>query len=68
MTDATTAVYLGDSVYVELEDGMLKLTTNNGHGATNTIFLEPEVYEALTLYVECRCPRMTAAIRRRNLP
>lgn len=59
MTDATTAVYLGDSVYVELEYGMLKLTTNNGYGATNTIFLEPEVYEALTLYVERRCRRRT---------
>ena len=43
--------YLGDSVYVELENGMLKLTTENGAGANNTIFMEPQVYEALELFV-----------------
>lgn len=48
--------YLGDSVYAELENGGLKLTTENGgpFGASNTIFLEPEVYEALVRYAE-RC-------------
>lgn len=44
--------YLGDGVYVEVESGMLKLTTENGIRATNTIFLEAEVYKALTDYVE----------------
>ena len=43
-------VYLGDSVYVEIEHGMLKLTTENGLGATNAIYLEPEVFEALAKY------------------
>lgn len=33
---------------------MLKLTTNNGSGATNTIFLDAEMYQALTSYVEER--------------
>jgi len=42
--------YLGDSVYIEVEDGSFKLTTENGVGATNTIFLEPEVYTALVRY------------------
>ena len=48
--------YLGDSVYVETmnPDGMLMLTTENGCGATNTIYLEPEVYQALTEYVKRR--------------
>jgi hypothetical protein len=46
------AEYLGDSVYVEVENGMLKLTTNNGMGASNTIFLELEVYQALVRYYE----------------
>jgi hypothetical protein len=46
--------YLGDSVYVEVESGMLKLTTENGRVPSNTIFLEPEVYDALTRYVASR--------------
>lgn len=44
-------VYLGDSVYIEIENGMVKLTTENGFGATNTIFLNMEVYEAMLVYV-----------------
>jgi hypothetical protein len=47
----TGKVYLGDSVYVEVEDGMLKLTTDNGLGASNTIYLEDQVYAALLQYV-----------------
>jgi hypothetical protein len=44
--------YLGDSVYVEIESGMVKLTTENGMGPNNTIYLELEVYEALVAYVK----------------
>lgn len=44
-------MYLGDGVYVDVERGMLKLTTENGISTTNTIYLEPEVYEALVQYV-----------------
>ena len=44
--------YLGDSVYVEVEDGRLVLTTENGSGPSNTIYLELEVYDALVRYVE----------------
>lgn len=46
--------YLGDSVYVDVEGGMLKLTTENGRlgDPSNTIFLEPEVVEALDRYRE----------------
>lgn len=43
--------YLGDSIYVAIENGMLKLTTENGMGANNTIYIEQEVYEALIEYV-----------------
>lgn len=43
--------YLGDSVYVEIEDGMIKLTTENGLGPSNTIYLEPNVFDALSRYV-----------------
>lgn len=35
--------YLGDSVYAEIDQGMIKLTTENGDGPSNTIYLEPEV-------------------------
>ena len=42
--------YLGDSVYAEIEDGMIKLTTDNGAGLSDTIYLEPDVYRALDEY------------------
>lgn len=42
--------YIGDSVYVEVEYGMLKLTTENGFGPSNTIFLEPNVMDNLIQY------------------
>jgi len=44
--------YLGDSVYADIDNGMVKLTTENGMGPSNTIYLEPEVYRALLSYVE----------------
>jgi len=44
--------YLGDSVYAEyLEDGVLKLTTENELGSSNRIYLEPEVLAALMQFV-----------------
>ena len=43
--------YLGDSVYVEIENGMLRLSTNNGLGDSNEIYLEGPVYKALIKYV-----------------
>jgi hypothetical protein len=46
--------YLGDSVYVEIENGTLKLTTNNGYpdDPRNVIYLEPEGLHALNQYYE----------------
>jgi len=45
--------YLGDSVYVELNMAQqIELTTDNGDGPSNTIYLEPEVYQALVKWVE----------------
>jgi hypothetical protein len=46
--------YLGDSVYADFENGMVKLTTENGMGPSNTIYLEPEVMRALIRYAESR--------------
>lgn len=39
--------YLGDSVYAEIQSGMIKLTTDNGTGPNNTIFLEDFVMDNL---------------------
>jgi hypothetical protein len=44
-------VYLGDSVYVEIENGRVKLTTENGYGPSNTIYLESEVADAFGKYL-----------------
>jgi hypothetical protein len=47
--------YLGDSVYAQInEHGQLVLTTENGvpEDPSNQIVMEPEVYEALTLWVQ----------------
>lgn len=48
----STKVYLGDSVYAEMVDGMVKLTTENGipDDPSNQIFLEPAVYQALVAW------------------
>lgn len=43
-------VYLGDAVYVEIDRSMLKLTTEDGYKATNTIYLEFDVMENLIEY------------------
>lgn len=42
--------YLGDSVYADFDGYAITLTTDNGYGATNTIYLEPAVLEALDRY------------------
>jgi hypothetical protein len=43
-----TKEYLGDSVYIDLDDcGGIVLTTENGIGPTNTIIMEPEVVRQL---------------------
>lgn len=44
--------YIGDGVYAELENGMVKLTTERINGHVDTIYLEPEVYYALVDYWE----------------
>lgn len=44
--------YLGDGVYVAIERGMLKLTTEDGIKVINEIFLEVPVYQALVRYFE----------------
>lgn len=44
--------YLGDSVYIEIDDfGDVILTTENGLRETNRIVLEPEVLQNLLKYL-----------------
>lgn len=45
-----TKQYLGDSVYVDFDGYGITLTTENGMGASNTIYLEPQVLAALEDY------------------
>ena len=44
--------YLGDGVYVDFDGFALVLTTENVIRITNTIVLEPDVYDALLAYVK----------------
>jgi len=47
--------YLGDSVYVDVwGNGGLVLTTENGEGPSNTIYIDLEVFAALQQYVARR--------------
>ena len=48
----TVKQYLGDAVYADTENEMIKLTTEDGISVSNTIYLEPEVFAALLRYVE----------------
>lgn len=47
-----TKEYLGDSVYIEEDEGgLVRLTTEDGVEASNTIYLEPEVVRAMAEYL-----------------
>lgn len=43
--------YLGDAVYVDYDGYHVVLTTEDGIRSTNTIYLEPVVYDKLLDYV-----------------
>ena len=42
--------YLGNSVYADFDGYGITLTTENGYGPSNTIYLEPQVLAALEDY------------------
>lgn len=50
-TEIPSKAYLGDSVYVEFENSMIKLTTNNGEEDRHTIYLEKPVWDSLKSWV-----------------
>jgi hypothetical protein len=43
--------YIGDGAYVDFDGWNLILTAEDGIRATNTIYLEPEVWRQLVEYV-----------------
>ena len=45
---------LGDGVFVEIDGRGLMLTTENDAGITNTVVLEPAVWEALRMFMALR--------------
>lgn len=46
--------YMGDGVYIEQEDldGSIVLTTENGIDITNSIYIEPQVWDAIKRYMQ----------------
>lgn len=46
-------VYLGDSIYMELSSGMVKLTTHNSHAddPRNELYLEMGVLDSMLAYL-----------------
>jgi hypothetical protein len=46
--------YIGDSVYAEFDGFGIVLTTENGYldDPRNRIYLEPEIYSSLVLFVD----------------
>lgn len=44
--------YLGDGVYVEVKNGMVKLTTHSGPTESNTIYMEKAVIDTFLLWLK----------------
>lgn len=47
-----TQVYLGDGLYAEFDGYQLILKANSYEYPTDTVYLEPQVYENLLKFVE----------------
>ena len=58
-------VYLGDSVYVDYDTFGYTLTTENGYGPSNTIYLDSEVLNKFLTYVS---GTKDSSIRKGSLP
>ena len=57
--------YLGDSVYADFDGFGITLTTENGFGPSNTIYLEPQVLALLEL-IRRICARRSRRRQNRN--
>lgn len=58
-THSSDKEYLGDGVYADLEYDMLKLTAENGIEASDTIFLDKWVINALLNYIQRKIAKNT---------
>ena len=47
-------LYLGDGAYVKEEGDFVVVYTHNGYHSTNSVYLEPDVEEALYQYLKKR--------------
>jgi len=45
-------IYLGDAVYAQIENGMVRLSLDYGMGPQNEIYLEPEVFDSLLAFLK----------------
>ncbi|MGH7849625.1 MAG: hypothetical protein ACREOP_04950 [Thermodesulfobacteriota bacterium] len=45
-------IYIGDSVYADFDGFNLILTTENGYGPSNTIYLEPGLLRKIVDYYQ----------------
>lgn len=54
MTNDPSKAYLGDGVYVRVDERGLVLTAENGIEATDTIVLESSTWHSLLRYVDMR--------------
>ena len=52
MTMNSNKEYLGDSVYAEFNGAEFVLTTENGLGPSNTIYMDVNVVEAFSHYIK----------------
>lgn len=50
--------YLGDAVYVAIENGMIRLTTEDGISINNVIYMEPSVIKTFLRYLIRIAPDM----------
>ena len=50
MSEPLPKIYLGDSVYAEFDGYGMTITTENGYGPTNSIYMEPAVLESLSRF------------------
>jgi len=60
--------YLGDGVYVHRDGYQVVLTTTDGVRTTNTVYLEPEVVDALLAYLVSTDSSLVMPSKRRRRP
>lgn len=52
MSELKDKIYVGDGVYLSNDGYHLVLTTEDAYGASNTIYLEPEMLKTIQNYLD----------------